>query len=160
MSNNKRLSFRGGLPIGVLADRTGLAVSAIRFYESKGLLRAWRNEGGQRRFERSDIRRLSFIMISQKFGFSIAEIRTLLDSLPEGRTPTKADWTTISKKIRSALDQRIAEMELMREKLDGCIGCGCLSLSKCSIYNRDDAASQNGTGPRYLLGDEPATWAE
>lgn len=142
-----------GLSIGQLADRTGLAVSAIRFYEEKGLVSPLRNAGGQRRFDRADIRRLSFVMISQQLGFSLAEIAELFRGLPEGRTPTKADWTRISKVFRVTLDQRIETMTLLRDKLDGCIGCGCLSLSNCALYNPDDRASAKGAGPRYLMGD-------
>ncbi|QIZ82617.1 redox-sensitive transcriptional activator SoxR [Thalassovita gelatinovora] len=144
-----------GLPIGALAERTGLAVSAIRYYESQGLISAWRNAGGQRRFERADIRRLSFVMIAQKFDFSIAEIRDVLKGLPDGRAPTPADWRRISKQFRQALDQRIATLEKLRDNLDGCIGCGCLSLPKCALYNDHDRARSKGQGPRYLLGDSP-----
>ena len=143
------------LPIGVIAERTGLAVSAIRFYEDAGLIRPDRNAGGQRRFLRSDIRRLSFIRIAQGLGFSLAEIRAALASLPEGRTPTKADWSRLSRRFRRVLDARIAQMETLRDKLDGCIGCGCLSLKTCALYNPDDRAAGAGAGPRYLLGDAP-----
>ena len=116
-----------GLTIGQIADRTGLAVSAIRFYEEQGLVHPLRNSGGQRRFDRGDIRRLSFVMISQQLGFSLGEIRQLFARLPEGRTPTKADWTRIGTTFRKTLDQRIDTMILLRDKLDGCIGSGaCL----------------------------------
>lgn len=142
-----------GLSIGQLAERTGLAVSAIRFYEEKGLVAPLRNAGGQRRYDRADIRRLSFVMISQQLGFSLAEIAELFRRLPEGRTPTKADWTRISKVFRKTLDNRIETMTLLREKLDGCIGCGCLSLRNCKLYNPDDKAHAKGAGPRYLMGD-------
>lgn len=144
-----------GLSIGALADRTGLAVSAIRYYEAQGLLTPWRNSGGQRRFQRADIRRLSFIRITQQFGFSLPEIRALLDQLPNGRTPTPADWTRMAEAFRSRLDQRIETLEKLRDNLDGCIGCGCLSLPKCGLYNPGDEASQKGSGPRFLMGDRP-----
>ncbi|SEP79255.1 redox-sensitive transcriptional activator SoxR [Thalassovita taeanensis] len=157
MSNNNQLRASSGLPIGALSERTGLAVSAIRYYEAQGLVKAWRNAGGQRRFQRSDIRRLSFVMIAQKFGFSIAEIRKELDRLPDGRTPTPADWARISQQFRAALDARITTLEKLRDDLDGCIGCGCLSLPKCSLYNHADAAHRKGPGPRYLMGDAPDT---
>jgi MerR family redox-sensitive transcriptional activator SoxR len=147
------MGVSGGLSIGQLADRTGLAVSAIRFYEEKGLVAPHRNSGGQRRYERADIRRLSFVMISQQLGFSLSEIAQLFRGLPEGRTPTKSDWTRISRVFRKTLDSRIETMTLLREKLDGCIGCGCLSLSNCKLYNPDDKAHAKGTGPRYLMGD-------
>jgi len=143
------------LTIGDLAERTGLSVSAIRFYEEKGLVHPDRNRGGQRRFMRADIRRLSFVLVAQEFGFSIAEIAAQLARLPEGRAPTKADWSRISREFRSHLDQRIERMTALRDKLDACIGCGCLSMRSCQLYNAGDAASKKGRGPRYLLGDKP-----
>ena len=144
-----------GLPIGALADRTGLAVSAIRYYEAQGLIRPWRNAGGQRRFERADLRRLSFVMIAQQFGFTLPEIRAELDRLPGGRTPTKADWAQISAGFRAALDKRIETLTRLRDRLDSCIGCGCLSLESCALYNPADSASKMGQGPRFLIGDSP-----
>lgn len=142
-----------GVSIGVLAERTGLAVSAIRYYETQGLLHPWRNAGGRRRFQRADIRRLSFIIVAQKFGLSLEQIRLELDRLPKTRAPGKADWERVSRTFRTALDQRISELERMRDTLDGCIGCGCLSLDACALYNKGDKAATRGTGPRYLLGD-------
>ncbi|MBM0169089.1 redox-sensitive transcriptional activator SoxR [Altererythrobacter sp. C41] len=138
------------LPIGMLARRTGLSTSAIRFYEDKGLLRAHRTGGNQRRFLRSDIRRLSFILIAQKLGLTLEEIAEQLTRLPEGRTPTSFDWWKISEAIRDRLDRRIAQLEAMRDNLDGCIGCGCLSLKHCRLYNPDDKAGEQGPGPRVL----------
>ncbi len=146
-----------GLSIGALAKRTGLAVSAIRYYEAQGLIAPWRNAGGQRRFDRADLRRLSFVMIAQQFGFTLPQIKAELDRLPGGRTPTKADWTRISEGFRAALDARIATLTKLRDSLDGCIGCGCLSLEACALYNPIDQAGEKGPGPRYLMGDEPAT---
>ncbi|MES0808075.1 redox-sensitive transcriptional activator SoxR [Roseibium sp. SCPC15] len=143
------------LTIGELAERTGLSVSAIRFYEEKGLVHPTRNQGGQRRFLRADIRRLSFVLVSQEFGFTIGEIATQLARLPENMAPTKADWTRISKEFRGHLDRRIERMTALRNKLDACIGCGCLSMKSCQLYNAGDAASRHGRGPRYLLGDRP-----
>lgn len=140
-----------GLSIGDLATRTGLSVSAIRFYETRGLVAPTRNAGGQRQFEGSDIRRLSFVMIAQQMGFTIEQIGSVLKSLPSGRTPTQKDWTRISKHFRATLDDRIAMMTRMRDNLDGCIGCGCLSLKKCGLYNPDDRARSLGPGPRYIL---------
>jgi MerR family transcriptional regulator, redox-sensitive transcriptional activator SoxR len=139
------------LPIGELARRTGLAVSAIRFYEDKGLIAAFRTMGNQRRFFRSDIRRLSFILIAQKLGLGLAEIEAELGKLPQGRTPTQSDWQRISRSMRSAIDEKIALLSLTRRKLDECIGCGCLSLQKCQLYNRDDRAGKRGPGPRFVL---------
>ena len=143
------------LSIGQLATRTGLNVSAIRYYEKEGLIRSERNAGGQRRFLRADIRRLSFILIAQKFGFSLARIRETLRTLPEERTPTPADWRGLAEEIRGDLDERIAALENMRDRLDGCIGCGCLSLPSCGLWNAHDSAAKMGTGPRYLMGDAP-----
>jgi len=143
------------ISIGQLAKRTGLSVSAIRFYETKQLITADRNSGGQRRFLRSDIRRLSFVMVAQQFGFSITQIRQQLQGLPDGRTPNKADWGRISKDFRKDLDARIETLQRLRDNLDGCIGCGCLSLKKCMLYNRDDRAARLGSGPRYVMGDRP-----
>ncbi|MEO0666584.1 MAG: redox-sensitive transcriptional activator SoxR [Pseudomonadota bacterium] len=145
-----------GLSIGDMATRTGLAVSAIRYYEDEGLVTPWRNAGGRRRYQRSDLRRLSFVMVAQRFGFTLAQIRAELDRLPRQRAPTKADWARISGTFRDQLNDRIAELERMRDTLDGCIGCGCLSLDVCKLYNPDDAAAARGAGPRYLLGDRPA----
>ncbi|MFD3191518.1 redox-sensitive transcriptional activator SoxR [Sedimentitalea sp. HM32M-2] len=144
-----------GLSIGALAERTGLAVSAIRYYESQGLITPWRNAGGQRRFARADIRRLSFVMIAQKFGFSLSEISDLLARLPGHRTPTPADWRRISARFRDRLDRRIETLQKLRDNLDGCIGCGCLSLPRCKLYNPEDRARRKGSGPRYLMGDRP-----
>ncbi|CUK00580.1 Redox-sensitive transcriptional activator SoxR [Ruegeria denitrificans] len=146
-----------GLAIGALARRTGLAVSAIRYYEAQGLIAPWRNAGGQRRYQRADIRRLSFIMIAQQFGLTLPEIRDVLSGLPGSRTPTPQDWRKISVRLRARLDQRIATLTRLRDNLDGCIGCGCLSLPKCALYNPDDRAKSHGSGPRYLMGDSPDT---
>ena len=144
-----------GLSIGDIAARTGLAVSAIRYYEAQGLIAPWRNAAGRRRFQRADIRRLSFVMIAQQFGFTLPQIRVELDRLPKHRAPTKADWSRISAEFRSGLDARITRLEKLRDTLDGCIGCGCLSLDACALYNAYDLAAQRGTGPRYLMGNSP-----
>ncbi|HAD17131.1 MAG TPA: redox-sensitive transcriptional activator SoxR [Erythrobacter sp.] len=138
------------LSIGDLARRTGLTPSAIRFYEDKGLLQSHRTGGNQRRFLRSDIRRLSFILIVQKLGLSLEEIGEHLRSLPQGRTPSSFDWWKISEAIRESLDRRIAQLQSLRDNLDGCIGCGCLSLKTCKLYNPDDVAAEGGPGPRVL----------
>ena len=141
------------LSIGQLAQRTGLSVSAIRFYESRGLVRAIRTGGNQRRFMRADIRRLSFALIAQQLGLSLKEIEAELATLPQGRAPTRQDWQAISRRIQGTLRARVEMLERTRDLLDGCIGCGCLSLSKCTLYNRNDRAAQRGPGPRFLLGD-------
>ncbi|HEY0148164.1 MAG TPA: redox-sensitive transcriptional activator SoxR [Allosphingosinicella sp.] len=148
------------LSIGELARRTGLSVSAIRFYESRGLVSAIRSGGNQRRFMRSDIRRLSFALIAQRVGLTLGEIEAELATLPQGRAPTKSDWEAMSRRIRGALEARIATLEKTRDLLDGCIGCGCLSLEACALYNPGDRAARAGTGPRFLLGNRPADFAE
>lgn len=142
------------LSIGELARRTGLSVSAIRFYEQRGLVTAIRTSGNQRRFARSDIRRLSFALIAQRLGLSLGQIETELATLPAGRTPTREDWQAVSRRIRGVLDEKIALLTQTRDKLDGCIGCGCLSLDRCALYNPDDRAARAGAGPRFLLGDK------
>lgn len=149
------MAISEGLSIGDIAARTGLAVSAIRYYEEQGLVSPWRNAAGRRRFQRADIRRLSFVMIAQQFGYSLPQIRLELDRLPRHRAPTKADWARISVSFRAGLDAQIAQLERLRDTLDGCIGCGCLSLEVCALYNPADRAAERGTGPRYLMGDKP-----
>lgn len=141
------------IAIGELAARTGLSVSAIRFYEAKGLITPFRSTGGQRRFLRSDIRRLSFIRIAQHLGLSIELIAAELHKLPYGRTPTAADWGKISRAIRAMLEEKIMILQRTRDKLDGCIGCGCLSLKKCALNNPEDKAAERGPGPRYVIDD-------
>ena len=140
------------ITIGQLAARTGVAVSAIRFYEDKGLLRSLRTSGNQRRFLRSDIRRVSFILIAQKLGLSLVEIESQLAQLPQGRAPTLTDWQHISRRMRHEIDQRIMLLTRTRNQLDQCIGCGCLSLQKCQLYNKDDRMGAKGAGPRAILG--------
>lgn len=139
------------ISIGGIARRTGLSVSAIRFYEEQRLIAPVRSGGNQRRFLRSDIRRLSFILIAQRLGLSLGEIAAELGKLPQGRTPDAGDWQAISYAIRARLDQRIAELTRTRDRLDGCIGCGCLSLEHCAIWNPDDRLAAEGPGARKLL---------
>ncbi|HAU22204.1 MAG TPA: redox-sensitive transcriptional activator SoxR [Erythrobacter sp.] len=146
-----RLRSSDLLPIGELARRTGLSVSAIRFYEEKRLVEPIRTAGNQRRFLRSDIRRLSFILIAQRLGLALSEIEEQIKKLPQGRTPTAKDWHRISSSIRGQLDTKIAELERTRTRLDGCIGCGCLSLKTCQLYNKDDHLAEQGPGPRQVL---------
>ena len=140
------------ITIGQLAARTGVAVSAIRFYEDKRLLQSLRTSGNQRRFLRSDIRRVSFILIAQKLGLALAEIEAQLAKLPQGRAPTLSDWQQISRRMRFEIDQRINLLTRTRNQLDQCIGCGCLSLQKCQLYNKDDRMGAKGAGPRAILG--------
>lgn len=140
-----------GLTIGDLAERTGLAVSAIRFYETHGIVAPLRNAGGHRRYGRSDLRRLSFAMIAQRLGFSLAEIAGQMASLPAHRAPDREDWARISKGFRVRIDDRIAALTQLRDNLDGCIGCGCLSLRACALYNPDDRCAQQGSGAQRLV---------
>ncbi len=141
------------LTIGDLARRTGLTVSAIRYYEARGLVTSVRTSGNQRRFPRAEIRRLSVALIAQRLGLTLAKIEAELGRLPAGRAPTRDDWQAVSERVRGALDVRIAMLERTRELLGACIGCGCLSLDRCALYNPGDRAARGGTGPRFLLGD-------
>jgi MerR family redox-sensitive transcriptional activator SoxR len=141
------------LSIGELSRRTGMSVSAIRFYETRGLVKAIRTTGNQRRFMRADIRRLSFALIAQRLGLTLTEIEAELATLPQGRAPTRQDWQAISGRIRGALQARIEMLHKTRDLLDSCIGCGCLSLDRCALYNPNDRAARAGAGPRFLLGD-------
>lgn len=144
------------ITIGELADRSGLAPSALRFYESKGLLTATRTDGGQRRYKRDTIRRVAFILAAQQVGLTLTEIADALAQLPDSRTPNQKDWSGIANGWRPLLDERIHALELLRDRLASCIGCGCLSLDTCALQNPGDQAAERGTGPRYLLGDPPA----
>jgi MerR family redox-sensitive transcriptional activator SoxR len=143
------------LTIGETARRSGVATSALRFYESRGLIRSIRVQGNHRRYPRMTLRRIAIIRVAQTLGLSLAEIASAFESLPEQRNPTRKDWERLSTHWGRQLDQRIAELQNLRNRLDGCIGCGCLSLTNCSLYNAGDTASVLGTGPRYLLGDSP-----
>lgn len=145
------------LSIGEIANRVGLSVSAIRFYEARGLIIAHRSSGQQRRYHRADIRRLSFIKIAQQLGLSLDEIKAQLDRLPLGRAPNARDWRAISQAIAETLDTKIQALTITRNRLDGCIGCGCLSLETCALFNPDDQAAKHGAGPRYLMGDDIPT---
>lgn len=143
------------LTIGDFAVRAGVAPSALRYYERQGLIRAGRTGGNQRRYERSELRRVAFIKIAQQVGVSLDEIREALASLPENRTPTKADWTRLSAHWRSKLEARITLMERLRDELTGCIGCGCLSMQRCNLINPKDRLAERGAGPQMLLNPPP-----
>ena len=138
------------LTIGEVADRSGFPQSALRFYEREGLLRATRTSGGQRRYERSVLRRLAFIRAARTIGVGLDEVREGLDRLPEGRTPNKADWTRLSRAWRGRLDEQIQALVALRDGLESCIGCGCLSLQRCAISNPGDTARAYGPGAAYL----------
>nr|WP_202393000.1 redox-sensitive transcriptional activator SoxR [Alteraurantiacibacter buctensis] len=140
------------ITIGQLSARTGVAVSALRFYEERGLLQSLRTSGNQRRFMRSDIRRVSFILIAQKLGLALSEIEEQLKALPNERTPNLSDWQRISRSMRAAIDEKMTLLTRTRNQLDQCIGCGCLSLDKCRLYNKDDRMGLKGPGPRAILG--------
>jgi MerR family redox-sensitive transcriptional activator SoxR len=142
------------LTIGELAVRSGVAPSALRYYEKLGLIRATRTGGNQRRYQRAELRRVAFIRIAAQVGVPLEEIGATLASLPDSRTPTKADWAQLSAAWQSRLDQQIRLMERLRDKLSGCIGCGCLSLRKCALSNPSDVLAGKGPGPRYLLDDQ------
>lgn len=143
------------LPIGDVAARSGLATSAIRYYEAEGLITATRTASGHRRFARHTLRRLAFIRAAQRVGLPLGDVVASLKTLPEDRAPTKAEWAKLSRTWRRRLDERIRELEQLRDDLTSCIGCGCLSLTTCRLSNPDDLASQNGVGARFLLGDDP-----
>jgi len=134
------------LTVGQLAERSGVATSAIRYYEERGLLASRRTTGNQRRYERAVLRRLAFIRTAQRVGLTLEEITEALASLPSNRTPTKADWTRLSRAWRPRLDRQIRQLEKLRDDLDGCIGCGCLSLQGCRLSNPDDVLATDGPG--------------
>ena len=142
------------LSIGEMAERTGVSSSALRFYEAEDLVSSTRSSGGQRRYSRSSLRRVAFIRIAQRVGLTLEEIRSALETLPESRTPTKSDWARLSASWRPRLDEQIAVLERLRDELTSCIGCGCLSLRDCALYNPSDRAALGGPGPRFLLTDE------
>lgn len=143
------------LAIGTVAERSGVAVSALRFYESRGLISSTRSPGGQRRYRRDVLRRIAFVQAAQRVGLSLAEIADALATLPPDAGPTGRDWKRLSASWRPLLDERIRLLVGLRDQLDSCIGCGCLSLSRCRLRNPGDRAATLGAGPRYLLGDEP-----
>jgi MerR family redox-sensitive transcriptional activator SoxR len=140
------------LTIGELSERSGIATSAIRYYEDRGLIGPRRTPGNQRRYERPMLRRLAFIRTAQRVGLSLEEIEAALRTLPSNRTPTKADWTRLSRGWRPRLDARIAQLERLRDTLDSCIGCGCLSLQRCNLSNPGDLVAGRGPGPVFLEG--------
>ncbi|MGZ4449568.1 MAG: redox-sensitive transcriptional activator SoxR [Nocardioides sp.] len=138
------------LTIGHLAERAGVATSAIRFYEARGLVTSVRTTGNQRRYDQATLRRVAFIRTAQRVGLSLDEVADALATLPAGRTPTKADWTRLSRTWRPRLDEQIARLEALRDRLDGCIGCGCLSLKSCALTNPDDEVAARGPGAVLL----------
>lgn len=141
---------RHELTPGELSERSGVAVSALHFYERQGLIRSRRTEGNQRRYARETLRRVAFIRVSQRVGIPLAEIRAALETLPEGRTPSRQDWTRLSVGWRRELEQRIEQLTRLRDDLDSCIGCGCLSLDRCELANPQDRLGRTGPGARLL----------
>lgn len=148
------------LTIGEVVERTGVAHSALRFYERRGLVHSTRTAGGQRRYHREVLRRIAFIRVAQRVGLSLEEIHAALDLLPDARTPHLADWERLARTWREELDERIRLLTGLRDDLTSCIGCGCLSLRACRLYNPADGAADLGPGPRYLLGDSAADVVE
>jgi MerR family redox-sensitive transcriptional activator SoxR len=144
------------LTVGEVAARSGVAVSAIHFYESKGLIRSRRNQGNQRRYPREVLRLVAVIKVAQRIGMPLAMIREALSTLPHGRTPTAADWRKLSASWKRGLDERIERMMALRDSLTGCIGCGCLSLKVCPLRNPKDRLGEEGCGPRLLDPKWPA----
>jgi MerR family redox-sensitive transcriptional activator SoxR len=138
------------LSAGQVALRSGVAVSTVHFYEAKGLVRGWRSTGNQRRYSRDVLRRVAIIKVAQRLGLPLAMIKQTIDSLPGGRTPTAKDWKQLSREWRNELDRRIALLQRLRGQLDGCIGCGCLSLKVCQLRNPGDTLSEQGPGPRLM----------
>lgn len=138
------------LTVGEVAERSGVAVSAIHFYEVKGLISSWRNRGNQRRYPREVLRRVSIIKVAQRLGIPLASIKSALDTLPRGRTPTAQDWKKLSARWHADLDDRISKMTKLRDQLTGCIGCGCLSMKDCPLRNPFDELARRGPGPQLI----------
>jgi MerR family redox-sensitive transcriptional activator SoxR len=143
------------LTIGEVSRRSGVAASALRFYEERGLIRSERAGSGHRRYPRATLRRIAFIVFAQRIGLTLQEIGGELAKLPPDRAPTRRDWSSLSRTWSARIDQRIAELERLKVGLEGCIGCGCLSLDRCRLSNPDDRAARLGPGPRYWIGDRP-----
>lgn len=144
----------GRLAIGELAARSGLAPSALRYYEELGLIHSERTAGNQRRYPRTTLRRVAFVRAAQRVGLSLEEARAALDRLPVDRAPSATEWNAVARTWQRRIDRQIEDLERLRQRLTGCIGCGCLSLRKCGLYNPDDAAAARGPGARYLLEEE------
>ncbi|NOU50010.1 redox-sensitive transcriptional activator SoxR [Pseudoalteromonas sp. JBTF-M23] len=151
-NNTKRLQDATLTP-GYVAKRSDVRVSALHFYEQKGLIRSWRNSGNQRRYKPDVLRRIAVIKAAQKMGVTLEEIKQTLSTLPDSRTPTKEDWAKLSRAWQQQLDEKIAYMQKIRDQVEGCIGCGCLSMKNCPIYNPDDVLGETGSGA-LLLGKD------
>ncbi|MDD3763128.1 MAG: redox-sensitive transcriptional activator SoxR [Nevskiales bacterium] len=154
MTKGRRSSVPA-LSVGEVAARSGVAVSALHFYETRGLIRSERNAGNQRRYPRDVLRRVAVIKVAQRVGIPLASIAEALDTLPEGRTPNAGDWRRLAAHWRAELDDRIHRLQRLRDQLDGCIGCGCLSIKACTLRNPSDVLAADGSGPRILEPDGP-----
>jgi MerR family redox-sensitive transcriptional activator SoxR len=143
------------LSIGEVSARSGVAASALRFYERQGLISSARTDGNQRRYDRAVLRRIAFVQAGRAAGVPLAEIGDALSHLPTGRTPSRKDWERLSNRWRDDLDARIETLEALRDRLTTCIGCGCLSIDKCELLNPDDEAAARGSGAHYLRNDDP-----
>ena len=143
------------LSIGEVSTRSGVAPSALRFYEREGLIASTRTDGNQRRYERAVLRRIAFIQAGRAAGIPLADVNAALETLPANRTPSRRDWERLSNRWRADLDERIATLEALRNRLTTCIGCGCLSIDNCELLNPDDEAAEQGPGPHFLLEDQP-----
>jgi MerR family redox-sensitive transcriptional activator SoxR len=152
MADRKTCGRHKPLTVGEVATRAGVAISAVHFYERKGLIRGWRTSGNQRRYSRDVLRRIAVIRVAQRTGIPLSEIRETLGRLPNERTPTAADWRALSNGWRSELDLRIEALIQLRDQLAGCIGCGCLSIRDCPLRNPDDRLGRDGPGPRLISG--------
>jgi|SRR5215469_7398568 len=150
MKKQEQPQIHRELTVGEVARRSGVAISTLHFYEAEGLIRSWRNQGNHRRYARDVLRRVAIIRVAQRAGISLASIREALKTLPDQRTPTTEDWTRLSAMWRADLDDRIARLTRLRDQMDGCIGCGCLSLESCPLRNPWDRLSNQGPGPRLL----------
>lgn len=144
------------ITIGELAERTGVATSALRYYEERGLIHSRRNASGHRRYLRAAARRVAFIVFAQRVGLTLEEIRTELDKLPVDRVPSDEDWARLASGWQARIDEQIAQLERLKEGMADCIGCGCLSMERCAILNPMDRAARFGPGPRFWMGDEPS----
>jgi MerR family redox-sensitive transcriptional activator SoxR len=150
MSEPEESHISRELTVGEVAARSGVAVSTLHYYEAEGLIQSWRSEGNQRRYPRGVLRRVAIIKVAQRTGISLASIREALATLPNGRAPTAEDWKKLSARWRADLEERIQRLTRLRDQLDGCIGCGCLSLKICPLRNPRDRLSEQGPGPRLL----------
>lgn len=149
-------TFQFELSVGDVAERSGVAVSAIHFYEARGLIRSWRNGANQRRYPREALRRVAIVKVAQRLGIPLASIKDALDSLPKGRTPNDQDWRRLSARWHAELDERIAKLTRLRDRLTGCIGCGCLSMKDCPLRNPFDELAEQGPGPQLIESGTPA----